>query len=103
MFLHLLDDLIDEFLDLVFFERLVFFLGLFVEEFAGVEGLADGFAKVLEGLVSVEILETGHGVLEAGVEEEVGEGLHEVFEAEGVAEVSGELGVAGALHAGFSP
>ncbi len=83
LLLHLLDDLVDQFFDLVFVEGLVFLLGFFVEELAGVEGLADGFAEVLHGLLAVERLEAGHGVLEAGVEQEVGERLHEVFEAEG--------------------
>ncbi len=102
LLLHLLDDLVDELFDLVFVEGLVLFLGFLVEELAGVERLADGFAEVLHGLLAVERLEAGHGVLEAGVEQEVGEGLHEVFEAEGGGEVAVELGVAGALHGGSS-
>ena len=80
-----------------------FFLGLFVEELAGFEGLTDGFAEVLHGLVAVELLEAGVGVVEAGVEEEVGEGLHEVFEAEGGGEVAGEFCVADALHVWAAP
>ena len=80
-------------------ELVEFFLGLFVEELAGLEGLADGFAEIFQGLVAVELLEAGAvGVVEAGVEQEVGEGLHEVFEAEGGGEVAGEFGVADALH-----
>ena len=76
-----------------------FLLGFFVEELAGFESLADGFAEILHGLVAVELLEAGAvGVVEAGVEQEVGEGLHEVFEAEGGGEVAGEFGVADALH-----
>ncbi len=98
LLLHLLDDLVDQFFDLVCVEGLVLFLGLLVEEFAGVESLADGFAEVLHGLLAVERLEAGHGVLEAGVEQEVGERLHEVFEAEGGGQVAVELGIAGALH-----
>ncbi len=78
----------------------ILLLGLFVEEFAGLECLADGVAEILHGLLAVELLEAGHGVLEAGVEQEVGEGLHQVFETEGGGEVAGELGVADALHSG---
>ena len=40
----------------------------------------------------------GVGIVEAGVEQEVGEGLHEVFEAEAGGEVAGEFGVADAFH-----
>jgi hypothetical protein len=97
LFLELLDDLVDEFVDLLGVERVEFFLGLFVEELAGFEGLADGLAEVVEGLVA-ELLEVGVGVLEARVEQEVGERLHEILEAEGGGEVAGELGVADALH-----
>ena len=50
-----------------------------------------------QGLV-VELLEVGVGVVEAGVEEKVGEGLHEVFEAEAGGEIAGEFCVADALH-----
>lgn len=98
LFLHFLDDLVDEFFNLFAGEFVELFLGLFVEEFAGFKSLLDGFAEVLHGLVAVELLEAGHGVLEAGVEEEVGQGLHEVFEAEGGGEVAGEFCVADALH-----
>ncbi len=65
LLLHLLDDLVDEFFDLIFGEGFVFFLGFFVEEFAGVERLLDGLAKVLHGLVAIELLEAGHGIVEA--------------------------------------
>ncbi len=99
LLLHLLDDLVDEFFDLLRVELIEFFLSFFVEEFTGFEGLTDGFAKILHGLVAVELLEAGAvGIVEAGVEQEVGEGLHEVFEAEGGGEVAGEFGVANALH-----
>ncbi len=73
LLLHLLDDLVDEFFDLLFVEGFELFLGLFVEEFAGLERLTDGFAKILEGLVAVQLLELGVGVVEAGVEQEVAE------------------------------
>ena len=43
-------------------------------------------------------LEAGVGVVEAGVEQEVGEGLHEVFEAEAGGEIAGEFCVADAFH-----
>ena len=79
-----------------------FFLGLFVEEFAGFEGLPDGLAEVFEGLVVV-LLELGVGIVEAGVEQEVGQGLHEVFEPEAGGEVAGEFGVADALHRAALP
>ncbi len=98
LLLHFLDDLVDEFFDLLLVEGFVFLLGLFVEEFAGFEGLADGFAEVVHGLVAVELLKAGEGIVEAGVEEEVGQGLHEIFEAEGGGEIAGELGVADAFH-----
>ena len=49
---------------------------------------------------SSHVLEGRVGVLEAGVEEEVGERLHEVFEIEARGEVAGEFGVAGELHRG---
>ena len=49
---------------------------------------------------SSRVLEGRVGVLEAGVEEEVGEGLQEVFEIEARGEVAGELGVAGEFHRG---
>ena len=98
LFLHLLDDLVDEFFDLFFGEGFVFFLGFFVEEFSGFEGLADGLAEVVHGLIAVELLKAGEGIVEAGVEEEVGQGLHEIFKAEGGGEVAGEFGVADALH-----
>ena len=72
---------------------------LFVEELAGLESLTDGLAEVIHGLVAVELLEAGAvGIVEAGVEEEVGERLHEVFEIEGGGEVAGEFRVADALH-----
>jgi hypothetical protein len=38
--------------------------------------------------------------MEAGVEEEVGKGLQEVFEVYARGEVAGELGVAGEFHGG---
>ena len=98
LLLHFLDDLVDQFFDLVFGEGFIFFLGLVVEDLAGVKSLADGFAEVLHGLVAVELLEAGHGIVEAGVEQEVGKRLHEVFEAEGGGEVAGELCVSDALH-----
>ena len=59
LLLHLLDDLVDELFDLIFVEGFVLLLRLVVEELAGIEGLADGFAKVLEGLLSIEA--TGSG------------------------------------------
>ena len=96
--LHALDDFVDELFDLGGVEFFELLLGFFVEEFAGLEGLADGFAEALHGVVGV--LEGRVGVLEAGVEEEVGEGLQEVFEVYARGEVAGELGVAGELHRG---
>ena len=99
LLLHFFDDLVDEFFDLLGVELVEFLLGFFVEEFAGFERLTDGFAEVLHGLVAVELLEAGAvGVVEAGVEQEIREGLHEVFEAEGGGEIAGEFGVANALH-----
>ena len=99
LLLHFLDDLVDEFFDLLSVELVEFLLSFFVEELAGLESLTDGFAEVFHGLVAIELLEAGAvGVVEAGVEQEVGEGLHEVFEAKGGGEVAGEFGVADALH-----
>ena len=82
LLLHLLNDLVDQFFDLVFGEGFEFFLRLFIEDFAGLERLADGLAEVFQGLVAIELLEVGVRVVEAGVEQEVGERLHEVFETE---------------------
>src|SRR6516165_10476338 len=44
LLLHLLNDLVDEFFDLVFRERVVFFLRLLIDDLAGLERLADGIA-----------------------------------------------------------
>jgi len=97
LLLHLLDDLVDELFDLIFGEGFEFFLGLFVEEFTGLEGLADGVTEIFEGLF-VHLLKLGVGIVEAGVEEEVTQGLHEVFETEAGGEIAGEFGVADAFH-----
>jgi len=97
LLLHLLDDLVDEFFDLVVREGFEFLLRLLVEDFAGFECLFDRLAEIFERLVA-ELLKLRIGVVEAGVEQEVGQGLHEVFQPEGGGEVAGEFGVAGALH-----
>ncbi len=95
--LHALDDLVDEFFDLRRVQLLELLLGVVVEEFAGFKGLADGLAEAFHGVVRV--LEGRVGVLEAGVEEEVRQGLQEVFEVYARGEVAGELGVAREFHA----
>ena len=46
LFLHLLDDLVDELFELLFGEGFKFFLRFFVEDFTRLECLADGFAEV---------------------------------------------------------
>ena len=97
LLLHLLNDLVDQLFDLVFGQSFELLLRLFVEELARFQRLTDGVAKVLQCLV-VELAEVGVGVVEAGVQEEIREGLHKVFEAEARGEVAGELGVADAFH-----
>ena len=78
------------------FELFELLLGFFVEEFTGLEGLADGLAQTVHGVVHV--LVGREGILEAGVEQEVGEGLHEVFKIEAGGEVAREFCVASEFH-----
>ncbi len=97
--LHALNNLFDELL-LAFFGKLfVFLLRVFVEELAGVERLADGLAQILHGVRGV-VLKLRPGIFEAGVEKEIRQGLHQVFEIEARGEIAGELCIAGKLHAG---
>ena len=71
-----------------------------VHELAGLEDLAEGFAQVFQGVLAVELLELGERVLEAGIEQEVAERLHEVVERKLGGEVAVVLGIAGAFHSG---
>ncbi len=98
--LHALNDFFDKLLLAFFGELFVLLLRVFIEELAGVERLADGVAEVLHGVGGVGELRPG--VVEAGVEEEIGQGFHEVFEVEAGGEVAGEFCVTRELHAGES-
>ncbi len=99
LLLHLLDDLVDEFFDLSSATSCRIFPGTSSSKSSPDSSAwrmaSRRFSRVWSPLNSWKL---GVGVVEAGVEEEVGEGLHEVFETEAGGEVAGELGVADALH-----
>ena len=99
LLLHALDHAVDELVDLLGGHLLQTLLPIFVEQLAGFERLADGFAEIFEGVVAVEFGEARVGVLEAGVEQVVGEGLEQVVHLDLGGEVAGVFGVADALHA----
>ena len=77
---------------------LVLLLVGFVQKVAGLHQLAQRLAQVLHGVLAIELLELREGILEARVEQEVGQRLHHVVESEFRGEIAGVLGVAGAFH-----
>ena len=68
----------------------------FIKKLAGFEGAAQCFSQVVERVV--EVLEILIGVLKAGVEQVVGELLHQIFEIDIVSQLPGIPRVANALH-----
>ena len=92
----------DQFVELAVLGHLInFLLQVFVEEVAGFEHLAQGFAQIVQGMVH-RVRQIGEGIAEAGVEQEVGERLQQVFHAHLGGQVAVVFGVANALHAKIS-
>ena len=95
--LHALDELVDQLVELTGCRHLVdLALRVFVEELAGLEDAAQGFAQIVE--VVVHVAEAGVGIAITGVEEIVGERLEQTFEVHLGGQVAGVFGVANALH-----
>ena len=69
----------------------------FVEVVAVLKRAPQRLAQVVEGVV--EILKARVGIVEAGVEEVIGERLQQVFEIDLGGQVAGIFGVANAFHA----
>ncbi len=77
--------------------QLVEFLAAsFVEEVARFEHAAQGFAQIVH--VVIELLKARIGIVEAGVEQVVGQRLQQVFEIDLGGQVAAIFGVANALH-----
>ena len=79
LLLHLLDDLVDQFLHLLGGELLELLLRLFIEHLSRLQRLTYGLAQIFHCLV-VEFAELGVRVVEAGVEQKVRQSLQQVFQ-----------------------
>ena len=95
--LHAADELVDQLVETAIGGHLIdFLLHALVEGVTLFEGAAQGLAQIVHGLI--EVLKFSVGILEAGVEQIVGERLEQVVHADLASQIAGEFCVANGLQ-----
>ena len=97
--LHALDEIFDQLVELAFHLHLAEALAqFFIEQIAVHERLLDGLTQLFQCVLALHLVETRIGILKSALQEIIGEGVHQIFQAHLASGIRNVLFVAGKFH-----